>query len=393
MARIRKTPLFLIIFIVVIAVAAGGYFVRKSTQGGAAASADSTAADSTLAKADSSDTEEDDEKKGPDPVPVEISIASPRQISSYYYTTASLEPERKVDLLAKVVGQVTGLKVEEGDLVEAGALLCQIEEGELRVTLDEARINKDQQEREFNRIKSMYDERLVSDKEFSDAKYQFELASNKHEAAKVRYEHTKVRAPFKGVVTKRYVDLGQNLGVGTQLFEIADTEPLLVRMYLPENEVKDIRLRQVVTIEPDNQEGVSLTVRVIRISPEVDQRTGTVKVTAETYGTAMPGSFARIKVVTDTRKGSLTIPRRGLISDAGELYVYVAQADSVVKADVQVGYQDEQFAEVLNGVELGDSVVVVGTGGLRTGTKIKVLEPTMQEELTRQDQDSSAASN
>jgi membrane fusion protein (multidrug efflux system) len=392
MARIGKKPLFLIIFAIVSVVFVGGYFVRQSVQGGAAASADSTGADSTLAKADSTDAE-DDEDKGPDPVPVEVAIASPRQISSYYYTTASLEPERKVDLLAKVVGQVTKLKVEEGDLVEAGALLCQIEEGELRVTLDEARINKEQQEREFQRIQSMFDEKLVSDKEYSDAKYQFELASNKYEAAKVRYEHTRVRAPFKGVVTKRYVDLGQNLSVGAQLFEIADTEPLLVRMYLPENEVKDIRLRQIVSIEPDNQAGVSLAGRVIRIAPEVDQRTGTVKVTAETYGTAMPGSFARIKIVTDTREGSLTIPRRGLISDAGELYVYVAQADSVVKADVQIGYQDEQFAEVLHGVELGDSVVVVGTGGLRTGTKIKVLEPKMQEELTRQDQDSSAASN
>ena len=97
----------------------------------------------------------------------------------------------------------------------------------------------------------------------------------------------------------------------------------------------------------------------------------------------MPGSFARIKVVTDTREGSLAIPRRSLISDAGELYVYVAESDSVRRADVKVGYQDEQFAEVLNGVDQGDSVVVVGMGGLRTGTKIKILDARMQEELTR----------
>jgi membrane fusion protein (multidrug efflux system) len=387
MARIQRKRLFLIIPSIIAIVLVAGYFVRRATSGGAAASADSTA-DSTLAEADSTGK---DEKKGPDPVPVEVSVVIPRRISSYYYTTASLEPERKVDLLAKVAGQVTRLHVEEGDVVEAGALLCEIEEGELRVTLDEARINMEQQQREFKRFSTMYDEKIVSDKEYSDAKYQYELAKSKYEAAKVRYDFTKVRAPFGGVVTKRHIELGQSLSVATPLFEIADTDPLLVRMYLPENEVKDISLHQLVNILPDNQPGVVLEGRVIRIAPEVDQRSGTVKVTAETDGDAMTGSFARIKIVTDTRESSLTVPRRGLISDAGELYVYVAAADTVRRTDVQVGYQDEQFAEVLSGVEQGDSIVVVGAGGLRTGTKIKILEPRMQDQLTLSGEDSASA--
>ena len=102
----------------------------------------------------------------------------------------------------------------------------------------------------------------------------------------------------------------------------------------------------------------------------------------------MPGSFARVKIVTDTRQGSLTIPRRGIVSDAGELYVYVAEADTARKQSVHIGYQDERYAEILDGVQQGDSVVVVGVGGLRTGTKIKILDPTMQEELSGQSENS-----
>ena len=89
----------------------------------------------------------------------------------------------------------------------------------------------------------------------------------------------------------------------------------------------------------------------------------------------------RVKIITDTRQARLSIPRRGVVSDAGELYVFVAEGDTVRKSPVQLGYQDEDFAEVLHGVENGDSVVVVGVGGLRTGTKVKVLEPNMQDEL------------
>lgn len=394
MARFGKKKL-LGTLVIVLAVVLGGYIVKKATAPQPVASADSTGghsdtlqvadADTSAADKDDKDKEGEDEKKEPDPVPVEIATVSPRPISSFYQTTATLEPEKAVDILAKTAGEVRELLVEEGDVVESGRVLCMLEDDSQRIEVEEARINRDQQEREFARIESMHTENLISDKEYSDAKHLYEVAVNKLEAAQLRLEHTLVRAPFSGVITKRLIDLGENVSVGARLFEIVDTTPLLIRMYLPESEMRDIHVGQDVTITPDSHPDRRLIGTIVRIAPEVDTRTGTVKVTAEASGDAMPGSFARIKIVTDTRKGSLTIPRRGIISDAGELFSYVVEADTVRKSRVRIGYQDEDYAEVLSGVELGDSVVVVGTGGLRTGTKVKVLESRMQEVLSKKE--------
>lgn len=400
MARLRKRGLLAIFVIVVVVILTGGYFAKRSSNQGVAAkrspgnavAADSVS-DSTMAAADTTgedkkgkkDKKDKDEKKEPDPVPIEVSLVAAREISSYYYTTATLEPERSVDVLTKIAGQVVRLHVEEGAVVVADAVLCELDDSELKIALDEARINMDQQAREFERVESMHKNQLVSDKEYSDAKYAYELAKNKFDAATVRYGYSKIRAPFGGVVTKRYIELGQNLGISTQVFQIVDPNPLLIRMYLPENEIADIKIGQKVAVEPDSDPGRTFYGRVVRIAPEVDERTGTIKVTAETNGDAVPGSFARVKIITETRQSELTIPRRGLISDAGELYVYVAEADTVRRSSVRVGYQDEDYAEVVSGVENGDSVVVVGTGGLRTGTKVKVLAPRMQSELTQDD--------
>ncbi|UCG53064.1 MAG: efflux RND transporter periplasmic adaptor subunit [Candidatus Latescibacterota bacterium] len=392
MPRIRRKRVWFALIIIVIVVAVGGYVANNALRSGSAGAADSTVAasdstaDSTTVDSTKAGKDDEDEKKEPDPVPVEVATVLARAISSYYYTTATLDPEREVNVLAKTTGEIVRLNVEEGAKVAAGAVLCQIEDSEQRIALDEARINMEKQKKEFERIKSMFEEKLVSDREYTEAKYQYELAENQFSAAEVRYKYTRVRAPFAGVVTTRHVEIGQNVSVGTQLFEIADTEPLLIRMYLPENEIRDIGVGQEVSIHPDNDPGKTLSGKVIRIAPEVDDRTGTVKVTAETRGSAMPGSFARIKIVTDTREGSLAIPRRGIVSDAGELYVYVAEADSVRKQSVQIGYQNEDYAEVLDGVTEGDSVVVVGVGGLRTGTKVKILDPTMQEELSEKEE-------
>jgi membrane fusion protein (multidrug efflux system) len=393
MSLFRKKRVWITLVVVVIVVAVGGYVAKDKFAGGPAGASDSlmaaadSTADSTATDSKEKGKDDKDEKKEPDPVPVEIAMVNPREISSYYYTTATLDPEREVDVLAKIAGEIVKLNVEEGATVAQGAILCQIEDSEQRIALDEAKINVENQKREYDRLKLMYDEKLISDREFSETKHNFEIAKNQLQAAELRYEYTRVRAPFSGVVTIRYIERGQNVAVGAQLFEISDNEPLLIRMYLPENEIRDIVVGQQVSIHPDNAPDETLFGRVIRIAPDVDERTGTVKVTAETSGKAMPGSFARVKIVTDTRKGSLTIPRRGLVSDTGELYVYVAEADTARKQIVHIGYQDEDYAEVLDGVVQGDSVVVVGVGGLRTGTKIKILDPTMQEELSKQSEE------
>lgn len=376
MARIRKKIRIVgLIAGLLIVIAVVAYVARERfVVGDMAGAADSTSvADSTAVADDKKDDKNGDKEKETPPVPVEIAEANHREISSYYVTTATLEPERKVDVLAKISGEVARLAVEEGDYVKMGDLLCSLDDDEARISLEEAKINQTQSKREFERIQSMYEQKLISEKEYLDVKYQHELATNALEAASLRYEYTRIRSPFEGVVTERLVDAGEQIVQGARLFVVADTKPLLLSMYLPEGEIKTIRKGQLVYINPDVNPDMRFTGEIIRVAPEVDQRTGTVKVTAETCAGGIPGSFVRVRIVTDTRAAALTVPRRSVVADAGERFVFVAEADTVRKIEVDVGYEDEEFAEILEGIQEGDTVVVAGVGGVRTGTKIKVL--------------------
>jgi membrane fusion protein (multidrug efflux system) len=377
MARIKKKGMLIVLAsVIVIALAVAGYMAKdRLGVGETADAADSTAAgDSTaVAKGDKDKKGDEEGEKETPPVPVEVAEVTRREISSYYVTTASLEPERKVDILAKIAEEVEELLVEEGDLVHEGQLLCRLVDDAQRVALEKAKIDQDQRKSDFERIESMHKQNLISEKEYLDSKYQYELAVNAYEAAQVNYEHTRIRAPFDGVVTERLVDQGENVSVGARLFVMADTDPLLVTMYLPEAEIKSIRTGQTVFIIPDANPDMRITGEVIRLAPEVDERTGTIKVTAETRGGGIPGSFVRVRVVTDTRPSTLAIPRRGVVADTGERFVFIAEADTVRKVEVKVGYEDEEFAEIVEGLQLGDSVVVAGAGGVRTGTKIKII--------------------
>jgi membrane fusion protein (multidrug efflux system) len=359
-----------------------GYVAKGRLAGsGGAVAADSTVADSTAAasadtgKADGKGKKgKDDEEKETPPVPVEVATAERREMSAYYVTTATLEPERKVDVLAKVSGEVVAIEAEEGRRVRQGERLCRLDDEETRIALEEARINRDQSKREMDRLKSMHERDLVSDKEYGDVLYQYELGQNAYESALLRHEYTQIRAPFDGVVTERLVDVGQHVAVGTRIYVVADTDPLRVHMYLPEDEVRRIARGQIVHISPDVDPDAAFTGVVERIAPEVDQRTGTVKVTAQTHGGGLPGSFVRVRIVTDTRPAALAVPRRSVVADAGDHFVYVAAADTVRKVEVGVGYEDEAFAEIVRGLAEGDTVVTAGVGGIRQGARIKILD-------------------
>jgi membrane fusion protein (multidrug efflux system) len=115
--------------------------------------------------------------------------------------------------------------------------------------------------------------------------------------------------------------------------------------------------------------------RVERISPVVDQASGTVKVTValEPQQGFRPGAFVRVEIRTDTKSDAILIPKRAIIEEDGLNYVFVATRDTAQRTKVQLGYQSEGMVEIRTGVSPGQSVVVAGQGALKEGAKIKVL--------------------
>ncbi len=87
----------------------------------------------------------------------------------------------------------------------------------------------------------------------------------------------------------------------------------------------------------------------------------------------------RVKVQTDIHPDVKVIPKLALVPEGGETYVFKAVADSVIKVGIETGYTNGKFVEIIDGLELGERVVTVGTGSLKSGTRIQPLEVGDQE--------------
>jgi membrane fusion protein (multidrug efflux system) len=196
------------------------------------------------------------------------------------------------------------------------------------------------------------------------------------ELAKVRLSDHFVRAPFSGRITVRHVELGQTIEAGAATLALADVDPMQVRLFLPEKVVRRLAVGQLVEIRCDVDASTAFESVLERIAPIVDAATSTVKVTLRVDDPAArdrTGSFVRARVTTDIHEQVVAVPRKALVSEAGATFLFVAEADSVRRVDVETGYTDGDWIEIVEGVVADDSVVVVGQGGLRDGSHIEEL--------------------
>jgi RND family efflux transporter MFP subunit len=311
---------------------------------------------------------------------VALAEATLGSIASYYSATASLEAEKQAEILARVQGVITAREAEEGDRVNRGAVLLRIDEAEYELRLSQAAATLKSQEGRFTRAQELREKDLMSTEEFEAARSEYESAKAAAELAALELSYCRVEAPFRGYVTRRLVDPGQNVSVGTPLFQLADFDPLLARVHVPSKEFRKLSVDQPVQLRLDS-DGTRLEGRIKLVSPVIDTQTGTIKVTVEVSdypeGTR-PGDFAEVLIETERHDDTVIVPKVAVVNEKGEKVVYVASADSTAeRRPVEVGFEDELRAEILSGIEAGEPVVVRGQRSLKHGSPLQILEDTL----------------
>ncbi|MCK5378149.1 MAG: efflux RND transporter periplasmic adaptor subunit [Acidobacteria bacterium] len=297
-------------------------------------------------------------------------------IATYYSATASLDPNKEADVLARVNGIIQALAAEEGDRVAEGQVLIEIEDAEYRHRVTQAEVELHQQRLQLERSEKMLAQGLVSAEDADAARSQMKAAEASWELATLELSYTRVQSPFKGRVIARSVDQGRTVSNGTVLFTLADLSRLLARVHVPAREFRNIQTDQPVQLVVDST-GDRLEGHILLVSPVVDSTSGTIKVTVEITdfpSSTRPGDFAEVSIVTDRHDDVLVVPRIAVLRDHEERVVYVADGDTAVRRVVEIGFEDDRFTEVIAGLGEGESVVVQGQRSLADGQKISILD-------------------
>jgi membrane fusion protein (multidrug efflux system) len=338
----------------------------------AAAQTDSTAADSTLADSVAADTL----AKTIEAVPVEVALAHTGEISSYLLFNSTIETEAAVEIFPQISGMVERVAVEEGDRVEFGDTLVAIEDDQLRIANREAQVNLDYQQTGYKRTEEMFRRKLISDQEFETRKYELEQARLRVERTQLDLAHAAILAPFSGVITERYVQVGARVGSGSKLYDLIKLDDMIARVFVPGQYLSAINNGQQSVITSEFLPDKSFKGWVKRISPVVDPRSGTFKVTVgvrDRFEYLRPGLFVSVRIVTDTHEKAILIPKQAIVYDGGDKFIFAVDDTVAVRVKLQPGFEDVEYVEALADVEAGSSIIIVGQNGLKDGTRVRVV--------------------
>ncbi len=312
-------------------------------------------------------------------VPVETQPLRRAPIVAVYSGTAPIEAHEEAEVVAKVGGEVRQIFVEEGDVVEAGKILARLDGDRLRLQVAETDANLRKLERDYNRQLELSNKGLVAKGVAENAKFDLDALRATYDRARLELGYTEIRAPISGVVSARHIKVGNTIAEGTPTFRVTNLDPLVAYVHIPEKEFRKLAPNQTADVLVDALGGERFTGTISRISPTVDPKTGTFRARVEVPDPSRrlkPGMFARVNIVYERRDDALQLPRNAIVESDGEQMVFVVVNDKAEQRLVRTGLANSGWIEVLEGLQGDERVVVVGQGGLKTGTAVKVVEDT-----------------
>ena len=316
-------------------------------------------------------------KKKKDVVPVEISKVKRGDIQDMLQFNATLETENTVKIFSRLEGTIVNKPLEEGTFVSKGQVLTELDGREQRLAKEKALINYDKQKNEFARMEALHKKELISVEEYDKAKLTLGQMRVEFESAKLNYDYTRIKSPISGVVSKRLVNMGDRVSPGMEIYEVVNLKEKIAKIYVPENYLLMIRNGITAKFIADVHADKVFTGYVKRISPVVDPTSGTFKVTVavkDNENFLKPGMFVNVQLVTDTHENTLYIPKTALVFNSDKAFFYTVEKDSIaIKHELKKGFEDNARVEILNPVDAGSHIIIVGQSGLKDSAQVKIV--------------------
>ncbi len=306
--------------------------------------------------------------------PVQVSAISiePRTIEAVVSAAGTLNSRNTSVLSSKVMGKVVALTVNEGDHVAEGKLLLRIESGEISAQAYQAQAAYNNAKLQYDRIKTLFDEKAATQMEMDQATLGFESAKAGLNAAKAMESYTTINAPITGQIVEKHINLGEMAMPGQPILKIEDNRNLRLEMTVKEQDLRFIQPGKTVTVTIDALPGKEIKARVAQVVPASDIRTHSfiVKIDIPAEKDLITGMYGKAFFSTGTRDAIL-VPKTAMVMLSGITGVYIVSADgNAVFQMIELGDAFGDSIEAVTGLKAGDRVIVSKQDAKLDGRKV-----------------------
>jgi RND family efflux transporter MFP subunit len=273
-------------------------------------------------------------------------------------------------------GKLQTLNLELGSSITKGQLLGSVDNSIKYINLESAELLMAKYEKDFNRIKELYEGKAATEVDFNNAKYNYENSKTQVALIKQQIADGSVIAPISGVVTEKNVEAGEFVNVGSTIATVVDISKLQSFVQVSEKNVYSIKKGMNVTITTDIFPDKKFKGTVKFISPNGDESHNyLVGITVDNYNTSLKGgTFIRVEFDIKGENKALQIPKIALVEGLKNPYVYVVNGKKVLNKKLVLGRDLGENIEVLDGLSEGEEVVTSGQINLSETSMIEVVK-------------------
>jgi len=340
-----------------------------------------------------------------EPPTVKVITVKRGDISVPLVAIGTIFPEYESKIGPKISGTIEIVYVDEGDTVQKGQPLVQLDQKNLLIAvrqgqaavrvaeaqLKEAEVKGENLKKEKERLANLLKKNVISQQKYDDIDTAYSMAVTGMEViraqilssrenlamAEQNLSDTVIIAPFAGLIVERFINQGEFVSTmpPSPLFLMMNIDKVKTEIGLPEIHIARIHIGNPVDVTVDTYPGIIFKGTVSTINPMVDpvSRAFTVKVEIPNKNHRLkPGMFARVKIYPTIHKGALIVPFKSVMKREGTTVVFVIEGTTVKLRAVTAGITNEREIEVIDGVKEGEEVVVEGHYGMADKTTVRV---------------------
>ena len=321
------------------------------------------------------------------PIAAPTIVVVERELPATLLLAGTLKANQESELAANATGRVMRTKIERGSYVARGQMLMQLDVRMAQLSASEAESNvetaqtqRSAAEDECRRYQRLLDRGAISQQEFDRQTTSCKTATSSAAAAETRallarqtLSDGTVRAPFPGLVSERYVSVGEYVTPSTKVAHIVDIDPLRLELTIPEQNMAAVKQGQNVAFQVGAFPGRTFTGVVHYIGPAVRATTRDLvfeALVANKDKLLRPGLFATAHLDVGRQKLPV-VPKTALKTDGDTTRLYAVVDKHAEERIVQLGPADGDVVGVLDGVNAGERVIAKPTDQISDGVEVE----------------------
>jgi membrane fusion protein (multidrug efflux system) len=317
-------------------------------------------------------------REGSRATPVVTQIVSIQPFAVTLQALGTAKANESVMITPQESDVIMSLNFSDGQRVDTGTVLAQLNSNEQKARLNELNINLAEAERQPKRIQNLVLSNSTSAQLLDEQQARVKALIAQREVAQENLNKTFITAPFSGKLGLRQVSLGAYVKPGDVLTTLDDIKTIKVDFSISERHLPSVNEGQTVFAESVAYPGVQFEGTITNVNSRIDPATRSFSIRTKIDNAAEQLRPGMLLTITLQKRvlNTLVIDEKALVPDHEDQFVFKVVDGKAVKTKVIIGERRPGKVQILEGVAIGDEVVVQGTLRIRDGSELRVLNST-----------------